>query len=467
MKKRIISLVLAFAMVASLSITAFATDVNASALTLSMSDTLVTLKIGESSSLTASLMGLEAEVTWSSSNGNVARVNSNGTVTAVGYGRTTVTAKTVDGSYGTSVVQVAYRGIDVAKYQGAVDWNTVKASGINFVMMKATEGVDYIDPYFTTNASGAAAAGLNTGAYHYLRAGDVQEQARQCIAALRPYHWTYPIAVDVEDADLMPYGKAGITTMVIQFCEAIKAAGYTPMIYSNPNWCTNYLDMSRLSSYNLWLANYGVDYPSYSKPFTMWQYSSSGSVPGIIGNVDMDDSYMDYSASLKCDTTVPYTFGSNSVYCYKITTPSTTIPVATSSNSAAVSVAYYGKTTGGYLYKITNVNSGSAEITTTGSNGTSVSFIANGRANGLVSDTTTPFTMKLGGTYQFKFTATGTSVGVPRITTGNGSVLRPTLVTKIGNSYYCKFNAVGRGCTGVYTTLPNQKPVIQCVVTVK
>lgn len=471
MKKRLISLVLALVMVASLGVTAFATDVDASVLTLTMSDTLVTLKIGESSSLTATLMGCEAEVTWSTSNSSVARVNSSGTVTAVGYGRATVTAKTIDGSYGTSIVQVAYKGIDVSKWQKDIDWGTVKASGINFAMIKATEGVDYIDPNFAANAQGAAAAGLHIGAYHFLRAGDVQEQARQYIAALRPYNWTYPIACDVESADLLPYGKAGITDMVITFCNAVRAAGYTPIIYSNPNWLANYLDPSRLTSYDLWLANYGVDYPSYDKPFTMWQYSSIGSVPGIIGNVDMNDSYVDYStggqATLQCDTSMPYTFGSNSVYCYKITTSSSTAPVASSSNTAAVSVAYYGKTTGGYLYKITNVNSGSAVITTTASNGTSASFVANGRANGIISDTTHPFTMSLGKTYQFKFTATGTSVGVPRITTGNGSVLRPTQITKIGNSYYCKFSAVGRGCTGVYTTLPNQKPVIQCIVTVK
>lgn len=475
MKKRLLSLVLSLVMVAAFSIPAFASGVNSDGtLQLDMSSTLLSLNVGDNAQLTASLMGCEADVTWSSSNNNVATVDSNGSVTAVGFGRTDVTAKTVDGSYGTCTVQVAYRGIDISKHQGNIDWNAVKASGINFALIKATEGVDYIDPNFTTNAQGAAAAGLNIGAYHFLRAGDVQKQASQFIDAIKPYQWNYPIICDVEHAELQSLGKAAITDMVVTFCEAVRAAGYTPMVYANPYWCSTYLDMTRLSAYDLWLAHYNVDSPSTKNPFTIWQYTSTGSVPGISGNVDLDFSYINYPAgehgttvvnTLQCDTGSPYSFGTNSSYIYKITTAAVVAPKAVSSNSSAVTVAFYGKTSGGYLYRITNVNAGIAVITTTASDGSSASFTAYGKASGFISDTPAAITMQRGKTYQFKFTPVGVT-GVPKFTTANGSVISTVQVTKYGNSYLYKIKANGKGCTGVYSTLPNQSAVRQCVVTV-
>lgn len=474
MKKRLLSLVLALVMTAALSIPAFAAGINEDGtLQLDMSSTLLSLNVGETAQISASLMGCPAAVSWSSSNTGVATVDLNGSVTAVGFGRTNITAKTVDGSYGVCTVQVAYRGIDVSRHQGNIDWNAVKASGINFAFIKATEGVDYTDPKFTANAQGAAAAGLNMGAYHYLRAGDVQKQASQFLDALKPYQWNYPIVVDVEDAELVQLGKSNITDMVVQFCEIIKAAGYIPMVYANPNWCNNYLEMSRLSGYDLWLAHYNVDSPSNKYPYTIWQNSSTGSVPGISGNTDLNLSYVNYPASdrpttpntLQCDTGSPYKFGSNNTYVYKITTSLPTAPTAVSSNSSAVTVAYIGKTSGGYLYRITNVNAGTSVITTTATNGASASFTAVGRANGLVSDTPSAITMQRGKTYQFKFTPVGTT-GVPKFTSANGGIVSSVQVTKSGDSYLFKVKANAKGVVGIYSTLPNQSPVRQCAITV-
>ncbi len=196
---------------------------------------------------------------------------------------------------------------------------------------------------------------------------------------------------------------------------------------------------------------------------------------------DQDYSYMDYTSpgsrslpyrplpdpspvTLKSDTTAPYSFGSNSSYIYKITTSSSSAPTAVSSNSSAVSVALYQKVSGGYLYKITNVGAGTALITTSLGD-YSVAFTAYGKASGIISDTTHPFTIKRGATYQFKFTPNGTTA-TPKFTTGNGSVLRPVLTQKVGASYYYKISGVGSGCTGVYSTLPGQQAVRQCIVTV-
>ena len=224
-----------------------------------------------------------------------------------------------------------------------------------------------------------------------------------------------------------------------------------------------------------------MDAAKYSNPYTVWQYGSA-TVPGISGAVDQDYSYMDYTSAgqpvnpvqtpsqtpspvtLKSDTTAPYSFGSNSSYIFKITTSSSSAPTAVSSNSSAVSVALYQKVSGGYLYKITNVGAGTALITTSAGD-SSVAFTAYGKANGVVSDTTHPFTIKRGATYQFKFTPNGTTA-TPMFTTGNGSVIRPVFTQKVGASYYYKISGVGSGCTGVYSTLPGQQAVRQCIVTV-
>lgn len=484
MIKRLLSLVLALAMVTSLSITAFATDLSSDAITLSMNNTQLALKIGESGSLTASVMGCEAEVTWSSSNSSVATVNG-GTVTALALGQTNVTATTADGMSARCAVHVVLKGIDVSRYQKDINWSSVKGDGIDFAIIRTGYGhedwANQTDPYFSANYDGATANGIKVGAYHYSYATTVaaaEEEARMCLSVLNGRKLDYPVFMDVEDREAQgSLSTDTLASITIAFCSKIEAAGYRAGLYSGPNFPSSanpLICSSMLLQYDKWIAHWGVDSPRSTASFSVWQYSSSGIVAGINGLSDIDYSYVDYSSAgqpntpstLQSDTTMPYFFGSNSTYTYKITTPLAKAPVAASSNSAAVSVAFGGKTSGGYLYRISNVNAGMARITTTAANGSFASFTANGKASGLVSDTTMPFTMKRGATYQFKFTPIGAAVGVPKFTTGNGRVISPIQVTKIGSSYYCKIKANGSGCTGVYTTLPNQPSVRHCVVTV-
>lgn len=217
-------------------------------------------------------------------------------------------------------------GIDVSHHQEKIDWKKVKASGIDFVMIKATEGINYVDPLFTQNAKGASAAGLRIGAYHFLRLGDEQLQAKQLMDAIREYQWNYPIACDVEHNELLALGKKQLTDMVLSFCNAVKAGGYYPVLYANLDWCKNHLDMTRLTSYDLWLARYAdkLDYEGAS----MWQYSSTGSVNGINGNVDMNRSYKDYpnlilqsKTVVKIDTTMDISFAHGQYYTVKTISP--------------------------------------------------------------------------------------------------------------------------------------------------
>ena len=116
----------------------------------------------------------------------------------------------------------------------------------------------------------------------------------------------YPIALDIEEAGLenpndiprtQNLDKNTRTYLAKLFCETIQNAGYTPMIYTNVYWANNYLNMSELSKYDTWIAHYKEDItagPSYNKPYTIWQYSDSGTINGILGNVDLDIAYKKY-----------------------------------------------------------------------------------------------------------------------------------------------------------------------------
>jgi len=208
-----------------------------------------------------------------------------------------------------------YRGIDISHHQGNPDFKRVKAAGIDYVMLKATEGVNYVDPRFTANAAAAIAAGLPIGIYHFLRAGSAADQARDCLAAIKPYKITWPVAVDVENppkgTELSDLGRDKLTALALDFCARIKATGYQPMIYSNRNWLymAKLLDVDRIKAAGipLWMAWYNKATPAdtdRSALCDMWQYASDGKVDGITSNgLDMDISYKDFAAKpYTCDT---------------------------------------------------------------------------------------------------------------------------------------------------------------------
>lgn len=192
------------------------------------------------------------------------------------------------------------KGIDISHWNGAIDFDKVKASGIEFVIIKAG-GSDkgfYTDPMFITNYNKAKAAGLFVGAYYFagknfrgIKAGFAD--AQRFIKILDGLKFEYPIFLDIE-AQENRY-KEEITDASVAFCNMLESAGYFVGIYaSDISGFKDKLNHDRIKSYAHWVARYGKE-PEICKNFGIWQYSSKGRVPGIIGSTDLDLSAVDYA----------------------------------------------------------------------------------------------------------------------------------------------------------------------------
>lgn len=192
--------------------------------------------------------------------------------------------------------------IDVSTWNGNIDWGKVYKSGVKYAMIRSSFGVEspnQVDNKFTRNITNAVKAGVKCGVYHYSYAQSVEaakQEAEFCLKTIKGYNITLPVAFDIEDSSQTHLGKDALTNIVIAFCDKIKSAGYTPMVYCNPNWLNNYLHKDKLiGKYDIWLAQWGVSSPSYN--CAIWQYSENGGVSGISGSVDMNYIYKSYTKS--------------------------------------------------------------------------------------------------------------------------------------------------------------------------
>lgn len=207
---------------------------------------------------------------------------------------------------GSNITSIA--GIDVSEYQHDINWEQVKAAGVDFAIIRVGYrtyggGEMTYDTKFKENLEKADAAGIKVGVYFFSQAvstDEAIEEADFVLDAIKPYNITYPVVFDWE----LIYGENARTDSVgvdmladccVAFCERIKSAGYTPMIYQNKNTSLMKLDLPRLTGYDFWLAEYNTA-PTYYYDFQMWQYSSTGYIPGIDGSVDMNICFKDYSA---------------------------------------------------------------------------------------------------------------------------------------------------------------------------
>lgn len=197
---------------------------------------------------------------------------------------------------------MATKIIDVSTWQGNIDWSEVKADGVQGAIIRAGFGkvASQKDNKFERNYTNAKAAGMPIGAYWYSYAtsvADAKKEAEVCLSILKGKQFEYPIYYDLEDPSMTGCGKSVLTQIATTFCETLESAGYYVGIYSNPNWLNNYLNYNTVKKYTLWLAHWGVSEPSYE--CGLWQYSSSGSVSGISGRVDMNWGYQDFPTEIK------------------------------------------------------------------------------------------------------------------------------------------------------------------------
>lgn len=201
-----------------------------------------------------------------------------------------------------------YKGIDVSKHNGTIDWAKVKAAGVQFAMLRAGYGRydNQKDEQFEANYKGATAAGIPVGAYHYSYATTAEQakhEAEVFLGWIKGKTLTYPVAFDIEDKKQANLGVSLISNIIRAFCEAVEAAGYYVVVYANKDWLTNRIDADCKSRYDIWLAQW-TDKPTYAGSYGIWQYTSDGAVDGIEGRVDMNIAYKDYPA-LIAGTSVP------------------------------------------------------------------------------------------------------------------------------------------------------------------
>ena len=193
-------------------------------------------------------------------------------------------------------------GIDVSSYQGDIDWKAVADSrNIDFAMIRVgyrgygSEGKLDTDSRYEDNLKGAQENKVPMGVYFFTEAINYDEgveEANYVLSLIEDYNVTYPVVIDTEyvndsNARANDISNSDRTDAIVGFCETIKAAGHTPMIYASRNWFVQNMDIDRLGEYELWVAQY-ANVPYFPYKFTGWQYTYEGSVPGIEAPVDIN-----------------------------------------------------------------------------------------------------------------------------------------------------------------------------------
>lgn len=200
----------------------------------------------------------------------------------------------------------AKQGIDVSKYQGNIDWDKVYSSGISYAMLRIgyrgyENGKIIIDEKFSQNIKQATAAKVKVGVYFFSQAINTEEaieEANFVLENIDGYNLSFPIVFDLEEISSSDHRTVNLTKqerteIATAFCEKIKNAGYTPMIYGNSSWLTNYYDLTEIIKYDIWLAQYS-NKPTFPYDFQMWQYTNAGYVEGINHIVDINLCFTTY-----------------------------------------------------------------------------------------------------------------------------------------------------------------------------
>lgn len=204
-------------------------------------------------------------------------------------------------------------GIDVSQWNGKINWNKVKAAGVDFAIIRVGfRGYGTKDPVKPVmqdsaaeeNVRGAIAAGIPVGLYFYSQAitlNEALEEAGACVNLARKYKITYPIYFDTEYATADRSGRAdrltkrARTDYAVAFCEAIRNAGYQAGVYASKSFYDDELQFSRLSGYPIWVAHYTSKETDFRYKYGIWQYSDKGKIDGIPNSTDINIAVYDYA----------------------------------------------------------------------------------------------------------------------------------------------------------------------------
>jgi GH25 family lysozyme M1 (1,4-beta-N-acetylmuramidase) len=198
---------------------------------------------------------------------------------------------------------ISHKGIDVSKHQGTIDWNLVAQDGVEFAFIRVGyrgygTGKLMEDEFFEENIKGALSAGIKTGVYFYSQAvteEELLEEAAFVLEKIAPYKIECPVVFDVErvsgaEGRMDALSVEERTSLALLFCQTIEQAGYKPMIYHNTEMGVMLLRLEVLEAYGKWFAAYSDKF-YYPYEYKIWQYSQSGTVQGIQGNVDLNISF--------------------------------------------------------------------------------------------------------------------------------------------------------------------------------
>jgi len=252
-----------------------------------------------------------AELVAKRLNGASQQDASGGTETAAGlpknsYDLTCFSSQ--DGFIRYTGAQASQTGVDVSAHQGDIDWAAVAAKGVTYAMIRVgyrgyTDGTISLDEKFQSNVKNALANGLKVGVYFFSQAittDEAAEEAKTALGAIKGLDVTYPVVFDWESIEgggrTDSVDQTTLTKCAETFCGAVKAAGYTPGVYFNQNIGYQEYDLPALQDYVFWLAQY-ADAPDFYYDFQMWQYSKSGKVDGIDGDVDLNLSFWQPAAA--------------------------------------------------------------------------------------------------------------------------------------------------------------------------
>ncbi len=208
-----------------------------------------------------------------------------------------------DGNGWVTQMEASAKGIDVSEFNATINWKKVAKSGISFAFIRVggrygVRATIYDDERFTENIKGAAKAGIKTGVYFFTQAITVKEaiqEANYTLEKVKDYQIDLPIVFDTEfmyNGRHNNLDKQARTKVARAFCERVRKAGYTPMIYASSTYLRDELDLTQLP-YDIWVAEW-TDTLSYQGPYRFWQYAADGQVDGITGNVDLDYMFGEY-----------------------------------------------------------------------------------------------------------------------------------------------------------------------------